>query len=105
MKIPEKIRIKNNIIKISTVSKAEADKGNFIGLYNTEDNTIKIKEGIKDKKLLLDVVLHEILHAILDISNKRIRSEEPTVNFLATGLARVFMRNKSLVDFIKRCQK
>lgn len=105
MKIPKQIKIRNSTISISTVDSNEAKKGNYIGIYDTNDNTIKISKGITDKKLLCDVLIHEIIHAILDKGNKKIRSEEPTVDFIATQFVKVLDKNKELIGFIKRCLK
>lgn len=105
MKIPNKVKIRNSIISISTVPISEARKGQYYGIYDTEKNTIKIRDGIKDKKFLCDVVVHEIIHAILDKGNKKIRSEEPTVDFIATQFVNVLFKNKNLMEFIKQCLK
>ena len=105
MKIPKEIKIRNSVITISTVDSKEAQRDDYLGIYDTNENTIKISKGIKDKKLLCDVVVHEIIHAILDKGNKKIRSEEPTVDFIATQFVNVLSKNKELIGFIKRCLK
>ncbi|MBW2998351.1 hypothetical protein KY321_02320 [Candidatus Woesearchaeota archaeon] len=105
MKIPSQIKIRNSTISISTVPLKEAQQGEYYGIYDTEKNTIKIREGIKDKKFLCDVLIHEIIHAILDKGNKKIRSEEPTVDFIATQFVKVLDKNKELIGFIKKCLK
>lgn len=105
MKIPKEIKIRNSTILVSTVNRKEAERDNYLGIYDTNENTIKISKGITDKKLLCDVLIHEIIHAILDKGNKKIRSEEPTVDFIATQFVKVLDRNKELIGFIKRCLK
>ena len=41
----------------------------------------------------------------IGIYDAKIRSEEPTVNFIATQFVHVLDKNKELLGFIKRCLK
>ena len=43
------------------------------------------------------------MHFVIHKSNQEIRSEEKTVDGLAKAMAKVFMNNKNIVNFIKRC--
>ena len=101
MKLPKQIKIRNSTILVSAVDPEEAKREDYIGIYDANKNTIKISKGIKDKKLLCDV----LIHAILEKGRKKIRSEEPTVNFIATQFVHVLDKNKELIGFIKRCLK
>ncbi len=105
MKLPKQIKIRNSTILVSTVDPEEAKREDYIGIYDGKKNTIKISRAIKKNKLLCDVLIHEVIHAILDKGNKKIRSEEPTVNFIATQFVHVLDKNKELIGFIKRCLK
>lgn len=104
MKIPKEIVYRNSIAKIVLISNENAKKRGILGQYNPNENTIEIDKKLKEnKELLLEVVLHEIMHFVIDKSNQEIRSEEKTVDGLAKAMSKVFINNKNIVNFIKRC--
>ena len=90
--------------KIEFVDKKEAQKGRFIGIFDPQMNEIKILDDLHGIDLL-DTILHEIIHLIVVNADRKIRSEEPTVDIIATGLAKIFRQNKHLVKFMNQCLK
>ena len=104
MKIPKEIVYRNSIAKITYIDHDLAKKRGILGQYNPNKTTIEIDKKLKEnKELLLEVVLHEIMHFVIDKSNQEIRSEEKTVDGLAKAIAKIFINNKNIVNFIKRC--
>ena len=104
MKIPKEIIYRNSTAKIVPIKHEIAKKRGILGLYDPNKNTIEMDKKLKEnKELLLEVVLHEIMHFVIDKSNQEIRSEEKTVDGLAKAMTKVFINNKSIVHFIKRC--
>ena len=49
--------------------------------------------------------LHGTTNFQLTRDKKKIRSEEPTVDFIATQFVKVLDKNKELIGFIKKCLK
>lgn len=104
MRIPKEITYRNSVAKIIPISHENAKKRGILGEYDPNKTTIEIDNKLKEnKELLLEVVLHEIMHFVIHKSNQEIRSEEKTVDGLAKAMAKVFMNNKNIVNFIKRC--
>lgn len=104
MRIPKEIVYRNSIAKIIPITHENAKKRGILGEYDPNKTTIEIDKKLKDnKELLLEVVLHEIMHFVIHKSNQEIRSEEKTVDGLAKAMAKVFINNKSIVHFIRRC--
>ena len=105
MRIPKKIRYRNNIINISKVPVSVANKGDFLAIYDPNDNSIKISESIKNRVEIGETLLHEILHLIVDKAKIDVRGEERIVDSLAKELTILLFRNKHILTFIERCLK
>jgi len=104
MRIPKEIVYRNSTAKIAYIDHDLAKKRGILGEYDPNKTRIEIDKDLQhNKELLLEVVLHEIMHFVIDKSNQEIRSEEKTVDGLAKAMTKVFINNKSIVQFIKRC--
>ena len=104
MRIPKEIVYRNSIAKIIPITHENAKKRGILGEYDPNKTTIEIDKDLENnKELLLEIVLHEIMHFVIDKSNQEIRSEERTVDGLARAMTKVFINNKEVVQFIRRC--
>jgi hypothetical protein len=104
MRIPKNIVFRNSVASMSYIDHDIAKKRGILGEYDPNKTTIEIDKDLENnKELLLEIVLHEIMHFVIDKSNQEIRSEERTVDGLARAMTKVFINNKEVVQFIKRC--
>lgn len=99
--IPNPIKIGYQDINVS-----EEDLVDAQGCYQAEQSKIRIKEGMEGRELL-NTILHEILHAIvysygLKKDFKSDEEEEKIVNAFGNGLTEALVRNKDLVEFIRK---
>jgi len=97
MKLPEQIYIcgiKFKIIEKEVVCKGEA--GITRGIVNFHNDTIEIDSELSDDRKV-QVLIHECLHALLDLTgNKKLSEDEKTVQSIATALYCTFKENKLL---------
>jgi len=105
MRLPKLIKYRNATIKLIKTPIDEARRGDFLGLYDPNENSIRISEEIKNKAEIAETLVHEILHLIIDKSKRPVVSEEKTVDNLAKELIILLYRNKHILNFIQRCLK
>ena len=104
MEIPKNIIYRNSVASMTYTDHQIAKKRGFLGIYDPNDTTIEIDKNLQNnRELLLEVALHEIMHFVIHKSNQEMRSEEKTVDGLARAMAKIFVNNKEVVNFIRRC--
>jgi len=99
--LPSIIKLGYQDIKVS-----EADLDDAQGCYKAEQAEIRIKQGMEPREKL-NTLLHEIIHACvytygLKDEFKDHDHEEKVVNALGNGLTDVFVRNKELIEFVRK---
>lgn len=101
-KIPEKIKIGPHNYNIVVIKEAMADAIGINGDTNLNMHRIRICESLKGS-VLLEVLLHEILHAIYkQYSLEQKDKEERIVMSFGLGLTQVFVDNPDLLKFIQK---
>lgn len=78
---------------------------NVVGQHSYNRQEIDIHPGIKTKEQVIDVKLHEVLHALWDHYDLPTENEERIVTALGGGLTMFFKDNPEVVSYIKRYLK
>lgn len=100
---PESVKVLNAIVAVKPMTEVEASKRNVLGLYYEAAQEMYVKEGMA-KGMFLEVVIHELFHAIWAgmMKGKQKAKEEQAVGAMAKGLATVLIDNPDLGLWIKR---
>ena len=97
MKLPKKLYICG--IKFEIVEKpviCKGDAGITRGIVNFQNDTIEIDSELNEDRKI-QVLIHECLHAILDLSgNKDVCEDEKAVQSIATAVYCTLKENKLL---------
>lgn len=99
--MPSSIKVGYRTYTIRTWDILEADNANAWGLCDHANGIIWLCTEI-DPKIVVDTLLHEIMHAIwnyMGLDEKH--GEEPIVHRIGTGLTQVFCDNPQLVQWIQ----
>lgn len=99
MRIPRQIKIGGSIYKIVRVD--NIDDGNSWAEYDAEAHKIKISKALVRSKgnEVRKILLHEILHALLDVIGKlEISSDESLMDSLSFALDSVLSDNPKLIE-------
>ena len=104
MILPNPISYKNNRVSIRYMDNYDSLKLKAYGLYHPNKKAILLYKNL-NKKELLNTFLHELMHLIGDKSKYKIRnfSEEKVCYMVGDELAKIFIRNPKVINFIKRC--
>lgn len=102
--LPTHIRIGGMIVRIQIVE--EVTDGDSWGDFSCVKYLIRLDRGIPSKSKAVEVVVHEILHAIYRFAAVHPQDdEERMVTTFSTWLAMVFMDNPSLVKWISNATR
>lgn len=105
-KLPRKVTIGNVSYQIKVVDELKNDDGSPIwGWWRPVYCSIELNKDITGTDNEPEVLLHEILHAIVDCCDlfhreRPLPKEEVVVSSIAKGLAAVLKNNKQLRDYI-----
>jgi len=109
MNVPNKIKVGGYTYSVVFVEdlRNERDVKLLGQVLYAPTKRISLHEDCKeDPKLLLDTLLHEILHSLyhhFDLAEQE--EEEKVITTIATGLVMVYVDNPELVDLIKKATK
>ena len=98
MKIPATLRILGKQWEIEEVDEIH----DAFGLCHKPKLKIQIEKDLKES-LKLDIIIHEVMHAIDWSMNTKITEEQNTA--LATGLTAVFIDNPKFVEMLWKATK
>ena len=102
IKLPTKIKLGFNEITLKKMeSGISLDIGDQQGSYSYRTNTIYLDEENLEGAQGVDLVLHELGHAIVyQYRISEVKDEEHTVNSMASGYTEIFKRNPLLLKWI-----
>ena len=104
---PKTVKVKNNEYKIVSKTREWKEENGAYGMIHFDKNLIEIANS-QSKQNLVDTVLHEILHAIVEeykIKFTHHKVEERIVTHISQGLTAVFKDNPNLIEWIKEKSK
>lgn len=105
MKIPDSIRVLAYDIDVSTPPAIEMDHNEVEGRFLLTSQRIEVR-GDRPLMLTREIVLHELLHAVIAISGTRAvmemdsEYEESMIAVLSPALLCVLRDNPALMDFL-----
>ena len=104
MTLPKSVLLGHNEIQLKTIESGVAlDMGDQQGSYSYRTNTIYLDEEQLQGASGVDLVLHEIGHAIAyQYRISEVKDEEHTVNSMAAGYTEIFKRNPLLLKWINQ---
>ena len=104
LKLPNKIKLNHSEITLKLIESGVAlDLGDQQGSYSYRTNTIYLDEEQLQGTQWVDLLMHELGHAIAYQYNlEKHNSEEHVVNSMATGYTEVFKRNPLLLKWINK---
>ena len=104
VKLPVKIKLGFNEITLKKMeSGISLDIGDQQGSYSYRTNTIYLDEDNLEGAPGVDLVLHELAHAIVyQYRISEVKDEEHTVNSMAAGYTEIFKRNPLLFKWIQQ---
>ena len=102
MTFPKNVLLGHNTIQLKTIASGVAlDMGDQQGSYSYRTNTIYLDEDQLQGASGVDLILHEIGHAIAyQYRISEVKDEEHTVNSMASGYTEIFKRNPLLLKWI-----
>ena len=102
VKLPTKISLGHTDINIKLIESGVAlEIGEQQGSYSYRTNTIYLDEERIEGAAGIDLVLHELGHAIF-YQYKMQADEEHIVNSMATGYTEIFKRNPLLLQWVMK---
>lgn len=97
IQLPHPIKIGRHFVGFALIHPEEADGARVWGYYDQGGKRIVLDAGMAGLKAV-EVVIHEVLHAIFHLRNVNPRwGEEKTVTGLGVGLAHVLRDNPEFV--------
>jgi len=104
VKLPTKIKLNHSDIIIKKIeSGVTLDMGDQQGSYSSRTNTIYLDREQLEGAAGVDLILHELAHAIAYQYNfEKHITEEHVVNSMATGYTEILKRNPLLLKWIKQ---
>ena len=101
MDLPEGIKVAGIDVQVVDWDHGDAETFGAYGIFSKSENVIKI-DTTKDKIRVVEVFIHEVLHAAwAGYYLQDTDEEERIVSTLAAGLTQVFRDNPEVVDFLQ----
>jgi hypothetical protein len=103
--IPESIKVGGLRFKVETVKDLKSGDKPCFGIMAWDDQKICLDTSIPSKEMVVNILLHEILHALWAYYNLPGKDEEKSVFLLANGLSALWKDNPELMDYIVKAYK
>jgi hypothetical protein len=101
MSLPKKLKINFRTYDVSKIDNLKNDRGERLwGLHKPVDSKILLDLGLRPDQEA-STLMHEVLHALIDMYDLKLEDEERICECLANGLTCLFQDNPKLVKYIQ----
>jgi hypothetical protein len=103
--VPSSIKVGGLVFKVHVVKDLKsADKPCF-GTMSWDEQRIYLDAAIPTKEFVVNILIHEIMHALWAFYELPRKNEETSVYRLANGLSALIKDNPELMDYIMKAYK
>lgn len=101
IKLPDKIKIGHLNYSLTIEKDLVGSKGeSLMGLHSYSTQIISLSDALASKEMVMDVLLHEILHGLWTLFNLPTKNEEQVITCLAPAIVMVLKDNPELRKYM-----